>query len=54
MTCLADKGVKKAVAGELGISEGTVKELVGRAKRRIGATTQLAAVIKWDRWERTQ
>lgn len=52
MTCLADKGAQKVVAAELGLAVGTVKELVGRAKRRIGARTSLSAVIQWDRWDR--
>jgi DNA-binding NarL/FixJ family response regulator len=52
MTCLANKGAQKVVAAELGLAEGTVKELVGRAKKRIGARTSMSAVIQWDRWER--
>lgn len=54
MTCLANKGAEKVVAAELGIAAGTVKELVARAKKRIGAQTRLTAVIQWDRWQREQ
>lgn len=53
MTRMADRGAEKVVAAELGISPYTVKELVARAKKRIGAKTRLCAVVEWDSWERS-
>lgn len=52
MTCLANTGSQKATAHQLGLGYGTVKELAGRARKRIGAKTSMSAVVTWDRWAR--
>lgn len=54
MTWMANMGSEKVVAATLGISRKTVQELVGRARKRMGIPTRLAAIIKWDRWVNQQ
>jgi FixJ family two-component response regulator len=54
MSRMVAAGLEKIVAADLGISRKTVQELVGRAKKRIGARTRVTALIEWDRWERNK
>lgn len=54
LALLAICGCRKVVCGCLGIGEAGLSHLVRRACDRMGALTDLQAVLMWDRWEREQ
>lgn len=44
----------KHAASVLGVSAKAVTNTICRAKKRLGATTRLHALLMWDRWARQE
>lgn len=51
---LADSGLRKIAADNMGVCDKTYDTLLRRAKAKMEARSTIEAVLVWDRWARTQ